>query len=160
MDSSPHSAWLKDQVAFASRVAVVGDYRDRRSFIEHSFEVDGLGYFEVCDGGDAFTTRRVHMQKDWELLYRVLTLAEKRWPSKHTYHKPCKDCWQASPCVAIRAWWEGDSEPRTSPLYIQTGCGEIKPVMGSIEQKIYFIRRRGVDAFLAWVDRSHDRPLL
>ena len=43
MDSSPHSAWLKDQVAFASRVAVVGDYRDRRSFIEHSFEVEGLG---------------------------------------------------------------------------------------------------------------------
>ncbi len=135
-----------------------GDYQNRRSFIKRSFEADGIGYFEVSDGGDAFTTRRVHIQRDWEFIYLVLNLAEQRWPSKHTFHAQCKDCWQASPCVAILGWWDGDSEPRTSPLYIQTGCGDVKVVMKSIEQKIYFVRRHGLDAFLAWVDRT-DRPL-
>lgn len=104
MDSTPHLAWLKARVSFASRLAVLGDYQNRRCSIEKSFEVDGIGYFEVSDGFGAFTTRRVYSAKDRDGLRRVIKLASKRWPSRNGFHERCRTCWKASPCIAIREW--------------------------------------------------------
>jgi hypothetical protein len=96
MDSTPHLSWLKARVSFASRLAALGDYRNRHYSIEKSFEVDGIGYFEVSDGLDAFTTRRIYSRKDYKSLCRVLKLAGKRWPSQYTFHRRCRTCWRAS----------------------------------------------------------------
>ena len=159
MDSTPYLTWLRARVSFASRLAALGDYQNHRCSIEKSFEADGIGYLEVSDGFGAFTSRRVYSAKDRDGLCRVLKLASKRWPSKNSLHQRFQTCWRASPCIAIREWWDGALELRTSPLYIQTGCGDIKTVMNQVEQKLYFVRQHGLDAFIAWIARSDDDHL-
>ena len=159
MDSLPHLTWLKAHVWVASRLALLGDYQNRHYSIVKSFEQEGIGYFEVSDGSGAFTIRRIYSQTDLDGLGRVLRLATKRWPSQNGFHRHCRTCWPASPCIAIRQWRNGAVEPQTSPLFIQTGCGDIKTVMSQIEKKLYFVRHHGLDAFIAWIARSEDDDL-
>lgn len=66
-------------------------------------------------------------------------------------HHSCEDCWLVSPGIGLRVRTQ-DDPTRTVVLFRARGCGEFKAVMVDIEEKIAFLRKKGLNVFLVWVN--------
>ncbi len=89
-------------------------------------------------------------------MHDVLNIADERWPSNIPSHAPCESCWHASPCLAVRASVNEQSQPFNQLLCSSLGCGAVVPLLQSLEEKLHFLRSHGIDAFMAWEDSSYD----
>jgi hypothetical protein len=67
-------------------------------------------------------------------MHDVLNIADALWPSSVPSHAPCESCWHASPCLAVRASVNEQSQPFNQPLCSSLGCGAVIPLLQSLEE--------------------------
>lgn len=143
--------WIREGAKFASSLNRNYAYNGQALTLIPSPEPEADVLYEV-NNGLPYTIKRVYTRWEIKRMEDVLSVADELWPSHASPHSPCENCWHASPCLAVRVTVDGHSPPINWTLCSFQGCGEIVPLLQTLEEKLHFLRRHGIDAFIAWED--------
>jgi hypothetical protein len=112
---------------------------------------DGFASVDAVNHGSCIEIRPIYEDRHNDFVNSVVREAVMAWPPRPTTpHQRCEKCWDVSPAIGIR-FQEKDQRTRTVVLYKARGCGDLLPVLDSIEEKIAFLRQRRLGVFLVWV---------
>ncbi|XZE43930.1 hypothetical protein SH467x_003512 [Pirellulaceae bacterium SH467] len=116
---------------------------------------DGFASVDAMNRLNCVEDRPVYGEKDTEFVNSVLHEAVMTWSftPKKARHR-CELCWDVAPAIALRAEAK-DSSVTTVIIHKTNGCGDLQLVLHDIEEKIAFLRSRGLGAFLIWVNNCH-----